>query len=63
MGLAENKKISHSNESQNPCFIFVNSQFNYCAIVWMFYCRKSKLRLEKIHKRTLRVVYNKYEKN
>ena len=40
-----------------------NSQFNYCAIVWMFCSRKSKLRLENIHKRTLRVVYNEYEKN
>ena len=42
---------------------FVNNQFNYCAIVWMFCSRKSKLRLENIHKRTLRVVYNEYEKN
>ena len=42
---------------------FVNSQFNYCAKVWMFCSIKSKLRLENIHKRTLRVVYNQYEKN
>ena len=42
---------------------FVNSQFNYCAIVWMFCSTKSKLRLENIHKRTLSVVYNEYEKN
>ena len=43
---------------------FVSNQFNYCAIVWMFcLCRKSKLRLENIHKRTLRVVYNEYEEN
>ena len=42
---------------------FVNSQFNYCAIVWMFCSRKSKLRLKNIRKRTLRVVYNEYEKN
>ena len=42
---------------------FVNSQFNYCAIVWVFYSRKSKLRLKNIHKRTLRVDYNEYEKN
>ena len=41
---------------------FVNSQFNYCAIVWMFCSRKLKLRLENIHKRTLRVVYNGYKK-
>ena len=37
---------------------FVNSQFNYSAIVWMFCSRKPKLRLKNIHKRTLRVVYN-----
>ena len=42
---------------------FVNNQFNYCAIVWMFCSRKSKLRLGNTHKRTLRVVYNEYEKN
>ena len=29
----------------------------------MFCSRKSKLRLENIHKRTLRLVYNEYEKN
>ena len=42
---------------------FVNTQFNNCAILWMFSIRKSKLRLEIIHKRTLRVVYDEYEKN
>ena len=42
---------------------FVNSEFNYCAIVWMFCSRKSKLKLENIHKRTLRVVFNEYGKN
>ena len=29
----------------------------------MFYSRKSKLILENVHNRTLRVVYNEYEKN
>ena len=42
---------------------FVNSQFNYCAIIWMFYSRKPKLRLENIHKRALRVVFNECDKN
>ena len=41
----------------------INIQFNYCAIVYMFCTRKLKLRLENIHKRTLRVVYSEYEKN
>ena len=42
---------------------FLNSQFSYCAILWMFCSKKSKLRLENIHKRTWTVVYNEYEKN
>ena len=42
---------------------YVNSQFDYCAIIWMFCSKKSNLRLENIHKRTLRVVFNEYEKN
>ena len=33
---------------------FVNSQFKYCALVQMFCSRKAKLRLENIHKRTLK---------
>ena len=40
-----------------------NSQFNYCAIMWMSCSRKLKLRLENIHKRTLRVVFAECEKN
>ena len=43
-------------------FSFVNSQFNYCAIIWMFCCKKSSLKWEQIHKQTLRVVFNEYEK-
>ena len=50
-------------QAEDLASCFVNSQFNYCAILWMFCRRKSKLRLENIHKRALRVVYNEYEKN
>ena len=42
---------------------FMNSQFNFCAIVSMFCSRKLKLRFENVHKRTLRVVYSEYENN
>ena len=40
----------------------VNNQFNYCAIVWMFSSRESKLRSKNVHKRTLSVVSKEYEK-
>ena len=42
---------------------FVNSQLIFCAIVWMFFSRKSNLDSKNVHNRTLRVVYNEYEKN
>lgn len=37
---------------------FINSQFGYCPLVWMFYSRKLNNRINKIHERSLRVVYD-----
>ena len=42
---------------------FANSQINYYSAIWMFCSRKLNLRSESIHKKTLRVVFNEYEKN
>ena len=40
---------------------FINSHFNYAAIIWMF-CRKTLYKkIEKIHHKTLQVVYNSHE--
>ena len=38
---------------------FVISQFNYCLLIWMFHNRGLNNRINKIHKRTLRLVYQK----
>ena len=37
---------------------FINSQFGYCPIVWMFHSRKMNNRINKIHERSLRIVFN-----
>ena len=42
-------------EAKTIASSFVNSQFNYCVIVWMFCSRKSKLRLRNIHQGTLSI--------
>ena len=40
------------------CNAFINSQFNYTPLVWMF-CRKEQhLKIQKIHHKALKVVYN-----
>ena len=40
---------------------FINSQFNYAPLIWMF-CRKTLYhKIEKIHHRTLKVIYQSEE--
>ena len=36
---------------------FVSSQFSYCPLIWMFRCRKMEHRINSIHKRALKLVY------
>ena len=37
---------------------FINSQFNYCPLVWIFCNRALNNRINRIHERSLRIVYN-----
>ena len=39
---------------------FFESQFNYCPLVWMFHNRTMNNRINRIHERSLRIVYNDY---
>ena len=39
---------------------FVNTQFGYGPLIWMFASKNSMLKVNKIHRRTLRVVYDDY---
>ena len=37
---------------------FIHSQFGYCPLIWMCHSRKLNNRINKIHERALRLVYN-----
>ena len=39
---------------------FVESQFGYCSIIWMFYSRKASSKMNYLHVRSLRIVYDDY---
>ena len=39
---------------------FVETQFGYCPLVWMFRGRESNKKINKIHERALRIVYHDY---
>ena len=36
---------------------FIESQFSYCPLVWMFHSRTLNNRINKLHERALRLVY------
>ena len=40
----------------NECFF--DSQFNYCPLIWMFHSRNLNNKINRLHQRCLRVVYN-----
>ena len=40
---------------------FVNSQFNYTSIIWMFCHKQDYLKIEKIQYKALKIVYNSNE--
>ena len=37
---------------------FIESQFSYCSLIWMFHSRLLNNRINKLHERALRIVYN-----
>ena len=37
---------------------FVESQFQYCPLTWMFHSRKFNNKINKFHERALRLTYN-----
>ena len=39
---------------------FIESQFSYCPLVWMFHDRAINRKINKLHERTLRIVYSDY---
>ena len=40
---------------------FIESQFAYCPLIWMFCQRSSNTRINHLHERALRIVYNNNE--
>ena len=39
---------------------FFESQFKYCSLVWMFHSRSLNSKINRLHKRALRLVYNDF---
>ena len=54
-------RVSHYMSTDKKRLImkaFIESQFGYCPLVWMFCSRTMNARINRIHVRALRIVYN-----
>ena len=40
---------------------FAECQFKYCPLIWMFHSRHTNNKINRLHERALRIVYNDYE--
>ena len=40
---------------------FIDAQFNYCPLIWMFHSRILNNKINKLHERALRIVYKDYD--
>ena len=40
---------------------FLESQFNYYLLIWMFHSRTSNNKINRLHERALRIVYSEYK--
>ena len=40
---------------------FIESQFKYCPLTWMFCSRKSNNKISRFHEKSLRIVNNNHE--
>ena len=37
---------------------FFKSQFNYCSLSWMYHTRRNNNKIDRLHERRLRIIYN-----
>ena len=42
---------------------FIKVQFNYCFIIWMFHSRSLNNKINRLHERCLRIIYNEKHSN
>ena len=61
--LARIAKFLPFNQRRIILKTFIESQFSYCPLVWMFCSRTINRKINHLHERVLRLVYNDYQLN
>ena len=59
--LARIAKLLPFNKRKLILNTFIDSQFSYCPLLWLFCSRKMDRKINRLHERSLRIVYNDYK--
>ena len=59
--LATISKLTTPNQRKILINSFINAQFVYCPLIWMFSSNGYHKRINKIHERSLRLIFNDYD--
>ena len=51
-------KLHSFNKRTKLYKAFVEFQFKYCSIVWMFHSRRTSNKIDRVHERALRILYD-----
>ena len=54
-------KFQTIKKKRNIFKMFVESQFKYCLLIWMFHSCYKNNNINRLHERALQIVYNDYE--
>ena len=61
LALARASKFMNKEKLRILARAFIESQFGYCPLIWMFHNRTLNNKINRLHERTLRLVYNDHE--
>ena len=56
-------RLSRFLSLEKQCILFksfIESQFKYCCLVWMFHGRQANHEINSLHERAFRIVYNNH---
>ena len=59
--LARMSKFMNFKQRRLLMKTFIDSQFGYCPLIWMFHGRIANRKINHLHERSLRIVYNDYK--
>ena len=59
--LARISKLTTPTHRKKLIYSFINAQFTYCPLIWMISSKVYYKKINKIHERSLRLIFNDYE--